>query len=196
MTRSKGPCASDDERKERRRAANRRSARKSRYRETVVLDELQKTVAQLAKQNESLRADNEACRRDVLVLQSLIANRKTQQLEMVSSKWLLRGTSTFVLVPPQCLTKSLLHFQDPTERTKPFHYQSISYVNAVQTYDGVRPFPRAPSPVESLNSNPLDPHRIFPVGGDNMDQQPDIMSMPMGAAGFLFHSAMSAVWKP
>lgn len=164
MTRSKGPCASDDERKERRRAANRRSARKSRYRETVVLDELQKTVAQLAKQNESLRADNEAFRRDVLVLQSLIASRKTQQLEM-----------------------------EPTERTKPFHNQSIPYVNALQTYDGVRTFPRTPSPVESLNSNTLDPHRIFPVGGDNMDQQADIMSMPMGAAEFLFHSAMSAV---
>jgi hypothetical protein len=84
-----------------------------------------------------------------------------------------------------------LRLQDPTQSSKPVHYQSISYVDVMHTYDGIKTIPRTPSPVESFNSNPLDPNRIFPVGGDNMDQH--IMSMPMGAAEFLFHSAMSAV---
>jgi bZIP transcription factor len=114
MTRSKGPCASDDERKERRRAANRRSARKSRFRETVVMEELQKTVAQLAKQNESLRADNEAFRRDVFVLQGLVANRKTQQLEMVGSC----EDDCCHLVSPQYLTKSFSTFTGPNRECK------------------------------------------------------------------------------
>lgn len=87
MTRTKGPRASEDERKERRRAANRRSARKSRYKENVLLDELQKTVTELAKQNQSLKAENDAFKQDVVALQGLMVCKNNMQLQSVVSSF-------------------------------------------------------------------------------------------------------------
>ena len=53
----------DDEiKREKRRAANRRSARKSRYRELVMLDELQRNAGGLSAQNSALRQENESLR--------------------------------------------------------------------------------------------------------------------------------------
>mmetsp|Transcript_18385 Transcript_18385/g.31359 ORF Transcript_18385/g.31359 Transcript_18385/m.31359 type:complete len:87 (-) Transcript_18385:1777-2037(-) len=80
---SKSPSASDEERKERRRAANRRSAQKSRYREMVLMDELQKTVAELTKRNAMLKEENEAFRRDLVLLKGVMEERKMRQ-SMVS----------------------------------------------------------------------------------------------------------------
>lgn len=81
MTRTNGPRASEQERKERRRAANRKSARKSRYRENVLMDELQKTVTDLAKHNQSLKSENDDFRQEILALQSLMAcHAKAQQV--------------------------------------------------------------------------------------------------------------------
>mmetsp|Transcript_12662 Transcript_12662/g.29391 ORF Transcript_12662/g.29391 Transcript_12662/m.29391 type:complete len:178 (-) Transcript_12662:1440-1973(-) len=85
---SKAPRASDEERKERRRAANRRSAQKSRYREMVLMDELQKTVSELTKRNAMLREENEAFRRDVAVLKGVVQQRELRQ-EVVSRPWLM-----------------------------------------------------------------------------------------------------------
>eukprot|EP00541_Cyclophora_tenuis_P002747 CAMPEP_0116553744 /NCGR_PEP_ID=MMETSP0397-20121206/7213_1 /TAXON_ID=216820 /ORGANISM="Cyclophora tenuis, Strain ECT3854" /LENGTH=112 /DNA_ID=CAMNT_0004078841 /DNA_START=892 /DNA_END=1230 /DNA_ORIENTATION=+ len=76
---SKSPSASDEERKERRRAANRRSAQKSRYREMVLMDELQKTVAELTKRNAMLKEENEAFRRDLVLLKGVMEERKMRQ---------------------------------------------------------------------------------------------------------------------
>ena len=86
MTRSNGPRYSDDERKERRRAANRKSARKSRFRENVMFFELQETVSRLKEQNEALRADNEKFRKNIILLQSL-ATSKIHQNETVRLPW-------------------------------------------------------------------------------------------------------------
>jgi bZIP transcription factor len=80
MENGKGSHLCDEERKERRRAANRKSARKSRFRESILLDELQKTVSQLSKQNDDLRADNDAFKRELILLRSLI---EMNQLSMV-----------------------------------------------------------------------------------------------------------------
>jgi hypothetical protein len=54
----------DDEemKREKRRAANRRSALKSRYRETVMLEELQRNTSELSVQNATLRQENESLR--------------------------------------------------------------------------------------------------------------------------------------
>ena len=85
MTRANGqPTAEADERKERRRASNRRSARKSRYRENVFTLELQKTVSELSKKNEELRAENEAFRQEVVALKNLMGKTKTPQWDTVS----------------------------------------------------------------------------------------------------------------
>lgn len=65
---SRAPRAGEVERKERRRAANRRSAQKSRYRETILMDELQRTVNDLTQKNELLRQENMQFRRDVEIL--------------------------------------------------------------------------------------------------------------------------------
>ena len=86
MALSNGQTFTDDERKERRRAANRRSARKSRYRESVITNELQKSIVNLVKQNDELRAANEAIRQEVAALQSIMDSRKTQQSPTVRFK--------------------------------------------------------------------------------------------------------------
>jgi hypothetical protein len=52
----------DEEKREKRRAANRRSALKSRYRETVMLEELQRNTRELSVQNDTLRQENESLR--------------------------------------------------------------------------------------------------------------------------------------
>ena len=44
--------------REKRRAANRRSARKSRYREVVMMEELQRDVKRLTNRNEELKLEN------------------------------------------------------------------------------------------------------------------------------------------
>jgi hypothetical protein len=69
QNKSRAPRAGEVERKERRRAANRRSAQKSRYRETILMDELQRTVNDLTQKNELLRQENMKFRRDVEILQ-------------------------------------------------------------------------------------------------------------------------------
>lgn len=52
----------EETKREKRRAANRRSALKSRYRETVMLEELQRSTEELSVQNSTLRQDNESLR--------------------------------------------------------------------------------------------------------------------------------------
>jgi predicted RNase H-like nuclease (RuvC/YqgF family) len=81
MTRTNAPRASETERKERRRAANRKSARKSRFRENVLMDELQKTVNDLGKHNQTLKSENDTFKEEITALQSLLAcHAKSQQL--------------------------------------------------------------------------------------------------------------------
>ena len=89
MTRSNGPRYSDDERKERRRAANRKSARKSRFRENVMFFELQETVSRLKEQNEALRADNEKFRKNIVLLQSLVTGKMHQSVMVRSPLYCL-----------------------------------------------------------------------------------------------------------
>ena len=91
MGRSSGPRATDDERKERRRAANRRSARKSRYRAGVITGELENSLAELSKRNKELRAENEAFRNEVLTLQKIMLNTKTLQWHKVRFKYSLEN---------------------------------------------------------------------------------------------------------
>ena len=72
MTRNKSTAPrvkEKQENKERRRVANRRSAQKSRFREMVVMEELQKRVDELSKQNEALRVENINFRREMAKLQ-------------------------------------------------------------------------------------------------------------------------------
>ena len=73
------PSPSSDEerankrRRERRLAANRLSALKSRYRKSVMLEELQKTKNSLSQKNEALRKENELIRAQVDAIQRAIA---------------------------------------------------------------------------------------------------------------------------
>ena len=61
-TMTKLSVGDDETKREKRRAANRRSALKSRYRETVMLEELQRNSEELAHQNSELRQENETLR--------------------------------------------------------------------------------------------------------------------------------------
>jgi len=74
---------SEQERVERRRAANRRSARKSRYRENIQLGELQRTVNELKERNLALKAENASFKEDVAMLQGVMSF-KGFELKMVS----------------------------------------------------------------------------------------------------------------
>lgn len=135
MTRTNAPRASETERKERRRAANRKSARKSRFRENVLMDELQKTVNDLGKHNQTLKSENDTFKEEITALQSLLAcHAKSQQLQ------------------PKKLSPILYQsgFNDGLLQ------QPFSIAKAVS---------RTPSPVESFNLNQLDPDRIFPLEG-------------------------------
>lgn len=57
---------------ERRRVANRASARKSRYREKIILSELQKSVADLTKSNATLRERNVILSQKLSLFQSML----------------------------------------------------------------------------------------------------------------------------
>lgn len=85
MTSTKSRIVSEKERKERRRASNRRSARKSRYRENVLVDELHKTMASLKTCNETLKAENESFRKHVALLRNLIMEKPADLVGWVVS---------------------------------------------------------------------------------------------------------------
>jgi hypothetical protein len=83
-------------RQEKRRAANRRSARKSRYREVVMLDELQCHSQELALKNSTLRQENTS-------LRSMIASIKksrAEQPEVPRAGGMVRSLSFPALVQP------------------------------------------------------------------------------------------------
>lgn len=61
-TMTKASVGDEEVKREKRRAANRRSALKSRYRETVMLEELQRNSQELSVQNSTLRQENETLR--------------------------------------------------------------------------------------------------------------------------------------
>ena len=75
------PSPSSDEerakkrRRERRLAANRLSALKSRYRKSVMLEELQKTKNSSSQKNEALRKENEFIRSQVNAIQCVAASQ-------------------------------------------------------------------------------------------------------------------------
>ncbi len=66
----------EEAKRERRRAANRRSARKSRYREMVMLEELQKSVHELTVKNNALRQENDALRRGISAVKNFRQEQK------------------------------------------------------------------------------------------------------------------------
>mmetsp|Transcript_31533 Transcript_31533/g.48276 ORF Transcript_31533/g.48276 Transcript_31533/m.48276 type:complete len:130 (+) Transcript_31533:1-390(+) len=53
---------------ERRRASNRKSARKSRYRQLVMLDELQKSLDALKRQNNELKTEKNVLEREIKLI--------------------------------------------------------------------------------------------------------------------------------
>mmetsp|Transcript_38617 Transcript_38617/g.56865 ORF Transcript_38617/g.56865 Transcript_38617/m.56865 type:complete len:117 (-) Transcript_38617:1555-1905(-) len=57
-TTNKRQPVDDKEKREKRLASNRRSAQKSRYREMVMIEELQQRVEKLRKQNQCLQEEN------------------------------------------------------------------------------------------------------------------------------------------
>eukprot|EP00549_Striatella_unipunctata_P021102 CAMPEP_0118690630 /NCGR_PEP_ID=MMETSP0800-20121206/10226_1 /TAXON_ID=210618 ORGANISM="Striatella unipunctata, Strain CCMP2910" /NCGR_SAMPLE_ID=MMETSP0800 /ASSEMBLY_ACC=CAM_ASM_000638 /LENGTH=157 /DNA_ID=CAMNT_0006588309 /DNA_START=28 /DNA_END=501 /DNA_ORIENTATION=- len=66
MTTSKDTTIS---KQERRRASNRQSARKSRYRQVVLVDELTKCAEELSKENELLKQEQESLRFHIRILE-------------------------------------------------------------------------------------------------------------------------------
>jgi len=61
-TKNKVISCSDDEKRQRRLASNRRSAHKSRFRKAILLDELLKQEQEMRSKNETLRLENEQVR--------------------------------------------------------------------------------------------------------------------------------------
>ena len=77
--------ADDNEglKREKRRASNRRSARKSRYREVVMMEELQENAQRLTTQNCALKKENESIRGLIATFQQF-ENEAKQAAETVS----------------------------------------------------------------------------------------------------------------
>jgi len=63
----------ENERREKRRAANRKSARKSRYREMVMLDELQRSTRDLTAKNSALVQENQSLKGLIALLKNRYA---------------------------------------------------------------------------------------------------------------------------
>jgi hypothetical protein len=83
-TMAKLSVGDEEMKREKRRAANRRSALKSRYRETVMLEELQRNTQELSVQNSSLRQENET-------LKSLSATIRRVQSEAQQAAQIVRN---------------------------------------------------------------------------------------------------------
>ena len=75
-----------EERKEKRRAANRKSARKSRYRETVMLDELQRHSRELSERNNTLKESNKNIRQAIVAIKAAKDTEKKNPRQVSSSR--------------------------------------------------------------------------------------------------------------
>jgi hypothetical protein len=87
----------DDEemKREKRRAANRRSALKSRYREMVMLEELQRNTRELSVHNAALRQENESLRSLATTIRK-VQSEAHQLAQFVSSSFVLARGSFFI----------------------------------------------------------------------------------------------------
>jgi hypothetical protein len=65
-----------EDRREKRRAANRRSAQKSRYREMIMLDELQRNTRDMSLKNSALKQKNESLRNMILTIKKVKAEQQ------------------------------------------------------------------------------------------------------------------------
>eukprot|EP00568_Trieres_chinensis_P013521 CAMPEP_0183305994 /NCGR_PEP_ID=MMETSP0160_2-20130417/10555_1 /TAXON_ID=2839 ORGANISM="Odontella Sinensis, Strain Grunow 1884" /NCGR_SAMPLE_ID=MMETSP0160_2 /ASSEMBLY_ACC=CAM_ASM_000250 /LENGTH=166 /DNA_ID=CAMNT_0025469289 /DNA_START=115 /DNA_END=615 /DNA_ORIENTATION=- len=92
---SKDMDKADAEKKERRLAANRKSAHKSRYRKMVYLEEMKKTENEMKIKNEALEKENEALRQHLHIL-----SKTSLQLRETGKEAPLEVTSTSSLLPP------------------------------------------------------------------------------------------------
>lgn len=94
------PGVGDEEMKrEKRREANRRSARKSRYREIVMLEELQRSSRDLSTKNSSLLQENESLRSLTTSVRRYMVEAQQQVAGLVSCPCVCWDHTPF---PPFC----------------------------------------------------------------------------------------------
>jgi bZIP transcription factor len=115
---SPGVGKEEDEKKEKRREANRRSAKKSRYREGVMLEELQRKCRELGERNRVLRSHNGA-------LRETIEYFKVSSLHRVSSfqnNMVRNDLGTLTIRNSSCCVLDLPHYCDiaPMAMIEPF----------------------------------------------------------------------------
>jgi hypothetical protein len=84
---TKSSVGDEEIKREKRRVANRRSALKSRYRETVMLEELQRNTSELSVQNATLRQENESLRSLAATIRKV--QSEAQQTAQIVSVFLL-----------------------------------------------------------------------------------------------------------
>jgi hypothetical protein len=97
-TTTKLSVGDEEMKREKRRAANRRSALKSRYRETVMLEELQRNTQELSVQNSTLRQENETLRSLATTIRR-VQSEAQQAAQMVRNEILLQPWMRSVRVP-------------------------------------------------------------------------------------------------
>uniref|UniRef100_A0A7S4JJ37 BZIP domain-containing protein n=1 Tax=Odontella aurita TaxID=265563 RepID=A0A7S4JJ37_9STRA len=85
---------SDELKKNRKRAANRASAMKSRYRKLVILEELQKRESEIQSTNDAMRRENDALRTAISQLNACLEMGVTSNDAATSSNDMIRGEYT------------------------------------------------------------------------------------------------------
>lgn len=141
--------------REKRRAANRRSALKSRYREMVMLEELQRNTSELSVQNATLRQDNESLRSLVTTIRK--AQSEAQQAAQIVSCPFSSWADHFHLKPSDShllyllisfpSQKSLLMLGGGNTNTfqQASPYPGISYQQLLNVMSAVAPTHRTPA---------------------------------------------------
>jgi hypothetical protein len=99
---TKSSDGDEEMKREKRRAANRRSALKSRYREMVMLEELQRNTSELSVQNATLRQENESLRSLVTTIRK--TQSEAQQAAQIVSSLCRRVSRSFFIFNRLILT--------------------------------------------------------------------------------------------
>lgn len=80
------PYRTDEEKRAERLAANRRSARESRNRKKTIFDDLQKSVTRFAAENNKLRDENAALKKEIEALKQSLAVSNRKLLEVTTTQ--------------------------------------------------------------------------------------------------------------
>jgi hypothetical protein len=145
-----GDSLTDDDKKEQRRAANRLSAFQSRQRRKIIIEDLQKTVAQISKDNANerkkvadLQAELESVKQENEMLRQMLTS--SQGNSGIKDRDLSRVEQIALTQQDQNMSRRLNLLRDPAETSLLMHHNVGN--SASQMYQGLVSYPsRVPQP--------------------------------------------------